>query len=309
MKNFYKTVLEQKYFDKKSDFYLNPNKMISAFDKPMDALRHYEKQIGKRLRPTDEISVISGLDENGTRFYALVSMDDGMNTEVRNLKDIKDWWNEEWDEKSEIVEEETTVTEASLQRLESHLKQGHPMLFISGHRGENSPSKNRANTWLLKRHFNISGFGYNEIEGHYPEEDENGNLKEVDEVSLVVYATPENEQKLLDLGMSVGKFLDQSSIMFIDSEGNGSYISTRDDSWVGSTGSKLKLGKFRKLDKNEIVDAFSKIQGKKFVFDSVSEEKRGRVGQYNEAQIRRQYLENLKKHRQNCVQEWEKLRR
>lgn len=105
MKNFYKTVLEQKYFDKKSDFYLNPNKMISAFDKPMDALKHYEKQIGKRLRPINEISVISGLDENGTRFYALVSIDDGINTEVRNLKDIEDWWDEEWDEKSEIVEE------------------------------------------------------------------------------------------------------------------------------------------------------------------------------------------------------------
>jgi len=201
---------------------------------------------------------------------------------------------------------EYIVIEASINRLKQHLKNGEPMLFISGYRGENTPEQNNANTWALKRYFNIAGFGYNEIKGHYKEERDNGKFEDVDEKSLVVYTTPDKEQLLLDEGMSVGIKLKQSSIMFIYSDGKAYYISTRNDSWVGSIGTRKYVGRFSELDKNDIVDAFSSIQGKKFIFENVSEDIRQKAGQYNDYVLQESFLENIRKNGINCIQEWEK---
>ena len=52
----------------------------------------------------------------------------------------------------------------------------------------------------------------------------------------------------------------------MDSNGQAMFISTRDDSWVGTTGTMMKLGKFTTQNIN---DFYTRIGGKEFKFETL----------------------------------------
>jgi hypothetical protein len=160
---------------------------------------------------------------------------------------------------------EDAINEASLSRFYQHYQKGEPIAFISADRGENTPQENKANYQKLKNYVQMAGFGYNKIKGGYVEE--NGK-RVVDESSIVIYATPDREKELRKLVMSLGIRFKQSSIMFINSKGEVSWISTRDDSWIGSIGTQKRLGKFKTSNIN---DFFTRIGKKEFKFTSLDE--------------------------------------
>lgn len=192
------------------------------------------------------------------------------------------------------------VQEASINRLKKHLDNHDAILFVTGSRHENTPKQNNENLADLKRYVRLAGFGFNEVTGHYPEEGQ-----DVVEKSLIVYAKSEQEEELFNLGLSLGKKFDQSSVLFVDSKGEAHFVSTRPDSWVGSVGSKMRLGKFTRMDDNTIEKAFTKIKGKKFKFDSVSEETKSRVGQYNDYVMCEQFKNVIQKYGSDCIQKWD----
>lgn len=196
---------------------------------------------------------------------------------------------------------EDAINEASLSRFYQHYSKGEPIAFISADRGENTPQENKANYQKLKNYVKMAGFGYNRIKGGYVEE--NGK-RVVDESSLVIYATPEREKELLKLVMSLGVKFKQSSIMFIDTKGDVSWISTRDDSWIGTIGTRKRLGKFKT---NNINDFFTRIGKKEFKFTSLDEE-----DGYHPSNAEKQLSEMFKKllnkvseTEKNVLDEWE----
>lgn len=189
------------------------------------------------------------------------------------------------------------LNEASLSRFYQHYQNKEPILFISADRSENDKTQNNKNFELLKRHIKLSGFGYNKIKGGYIE-----NGKRIDsENSLVIYASHDQEQELLDLGMSLGKYFKQDSIMFIDNNNNVYWISTRNDSSIGSIGTKKKLGKFKT---NQINDFFTKIGNKIFKFDELKESDIY-YPSLREKQLSKWYYDHLIKDRDNIVEVWE----
>ena len=166
----------------------------------------------------------------------------------------------------QIILEALQLNEASLGRLYQHLKNKDPIAFVSGDREDSEPGENKANRANLKRYLNLSGFGYNRIKGGYVEE---GGKRVDAESSFVIYSDKAREEQLRDLAIALGKKYKQSSILFVDSEGQAKFISTRNDSWVGPFGQTMKLGKFKTTNIN---DFYTKIGNKEFKFDTLEED-------------------------------------
>ena len=92
--------------------------------------------------------------------------------------------------------------------------------------------------------------------------------------------------------------------MFIDTKGDVSWISTRDDSWIGTIGTRKRLGKFKT---NNINDFFTRIGKKEFKFTSLDEE-----DGYHPSNAEKQLSEMFKKllgkvseTEKNVLDEWE----
>lgn len=164
-----------------------------------------------------------------------------------------------------MVNNQEIINEASLGRFWKHYNDNEPIAFISADRNENTKQENKANYQKLKNAVSMAGFGYNRIKGGYVEE---GGVRVEDENSLVIYASKDREKELLKLVMSLGIRFKQSSIMFIDTDGNVNWYSTRNDCWFGKIGTKKPLGKFQT---NNINDFFTKIGKKEFKFKSLDE--------------------------------------
>lgn len=160
---------------------------------------------------------------------------------------------------------ENIINEASLGRFWQHYNNQEPIAFISADRNENTKQENRANYQKLKNAVSMAGFGYNKIKGGYVEE---GGVRVEDENSIVIYGSKDREKELLKLVMSLGIRFKQSSIMFVDTDGNVNWYSTRNDCWFGKIGTKKPLGKFQT---NNINDFFTKIGKKEFKFKSLDE--------------------------------------
>lgn len=141
------------------------------------------------------------------------------------------------------------------------------MAFVSADRNENTKQQNARNFSTLKRHVRLAGFGYNRIKGGYVEE--GGKKVDAENSLLIIGNSAEDEKRVCDLAIGLGKMFDQSSIMFVDTNGDAQWISTREDSDVGPIGTIKKLGKFRT---NNINDFYSKLGNKTFKFDELKEE-------------------------------------
>ena len=190
------------------------------------------------------------------------------------------------------------LQEASLGRLYQHIKAKDPIAFVSGDRDENTASENKKNRTAIKRYIGLANFGYNKVKGGYVEE---GGKRVDSESSFVIYGTKEREDELCNLARSLGKKFDQSSILFVDSDGQAMFISTRDDSWVGATGTMMKLGKFTTKNIN---DFYTRIGNKEFKFETLEEE-----AKYNPSLSERMlcgsFIETLVKHGDDTIQLWE----
>ncbi len=194
---------------------------------------------------------------------------------------------------------EAFLNEASLGRFWQHYKEHKPMAFVSADRNENTKQQNARNFSTLKRHVRLAGFGYNRIKGGYVEE--GGKKVDAENSLLIIGNSAEDEKRVCDLAIGLGKMFDQSSIMFVDTNGDAQWISTREDSDVGPIGTIKKLGKFRT---NNINDFYSKLGNKTFKFDMLVEEAPYRPD-IRERHLREWFQQNLDKHGADTCQLWE----
>lgn len=201
----------------------------------------------------------------------------------------------------QIILEALQLNEASLGRLYQHLKNKDPIAFVSGDREDSEPGENKANRANLKRYLNLSGFGYNRIKGGYVEE---GGKRVDAESSFVIYSDKAREEQLRDLAIALGKKYKQSSILFVDSEGQAKFISTRNDSWVGPFGQTMKLGKFKTTNIN---DFYTKIGNKEFKFDSLTEESDliDNAPSVSDRCAREAFMHHLESKKDNVIDYWE----
>lgn len=160
------------------------------------------------------------------------------------------------------------ISEASLGRFWAHLKTGEPVAIISAERSENSPKQNRKNTEFARTFIKNAGFGFAKVKGGYSEIVNGVNVDVDSENSTIVYTTPDREEELRKLAMSIGIRFKQDSILFIDSKGNVSWIGTREDSSCGGIGRKKPLGEFHPV---QIGKYYSKIGKKHFSFTEIDE--------------------------------------
>lgn len=162
--------------------------------------------------------------------------------------------------------------EASLGRLRQHLEAGEPIAIISACRSDwnrKDPKENakinKAKTNELRSFILGMGFGFNRAIGGYTEIDSEGNKVEIkDEMSCIVYATPDREKELRTFAIGMGKRFKQDSILFVNTKKEAEWIFTRPDNFMGKpVASSFKLGDFHytQLDKY-----FTKIGKKNFSF-------------------------------------------
>ena len=184
-------------------------------------------------------------------------------------------------------------------RFETHLNNHDAIAALSGDRDGLNREQRKRNFREIKRLLGLAKFGYIRVKGGYREEDAYVD----DESSVIIFAPKEREKELRDLAVSMGKRFEQSSILFIDTKGDAQYISTRSDSWVGEIGTVRKLGKYKALKPQEMVDFYTRIRGRKFVFKAFEESVR-----YNpdirEKQLSKWFCDSLKKYGENVIEEW-----
>ena len=77
------------------------------------------------------------------------------------------------------------LLEASLGRLNTHLANKVPMVFIRADRSENSDDINKKNFSKLKEYTVLAGFSYNKVIGGFVEKTSNGTV-DVTENSWIV---------------------------------------------------------------------------------------------------------------------------
>ena len=163
------------------------------------------------------------------------------------------------------------LDEASLGRLKRHIDSGEPIAIISACRSDwskdpkENAAENKAKTRELRSFILGAGFGFNKAYGGYTEVLPDGTKAEVkDEMSSIVYATPDREKELRTFAIGMGKRFKQDSILFVNCKKEAEWIFTRPDNFMGKpVASSFKLGDFHytQLDKY-----FTKIGKKNFSF-------------------------------------------
>jgi len=176
------------------------------------------------------------------------------------------------DSVNESLNENFSLNEASLGRLVKHLDSKEPIAIISACRSDwdrkhpkENAKINKAKTAELRSFILGMGFGFNKAIGGYTEVTADGQKVEVkDEMSCIVYATPDREKELRTFAIGMGKKFKQDSILFISCDGKAEWIFTRPDNFMGKpVASSQPLGDFhpKQLDKY-----FTKIGKKNFSF-------------------------------------------
>lgn len=171
------------------------------------------------------------------------------------------------------VSEGFILTEASIKRLEAHLKKNEPIAIVSAERedwDENDDMHNRAMNNRYTKELRMlvlsQKFGFNKVRGGFVETNAKDSSKKVEkdsEKSTLIFSTPEREEELKKLAIALGKKYNQDSILFVDTKGEACFIDTRDN-----IGKVSPLGKYT----NQVLGKFyTKIKGKKFAFEPIVE--------------------------------------
>lgn len=197
---------------------------------------------------------------------------DYMSKQLRLLtENDKDYYESYFETASKSVDKYPLMTdeinEASLSRLWQHYHKGDPMLFISAEReGMSAEERNKVYD-RLQDEISLALFGFVKIVGGYVEDHNGVQVDKNNEKSCVVFGTKNTEKRLYKLGIRLGEFFSQDSILWVDSDSNAMWIFTRDTE-THKKGDVVKLGKFATSD---IGKYFTKIGKKKFVFKSIDE--------------------------------------
>ena len=197
---------------------------------------------------------------------------DYMSRQLRILtENDEDYYDNYFETASQSVDKYPLVTdeinEVSLSRLWQHYHEGDPMLFISAERaGMTAEERNRAYE-KLQSEIAHALFGFVKIVGGYVEDKDGVKIDRDNEKSCVVFGTKDTEKRLKNMGISLGSYFNQDSILWVDSSGNAEWIYTRDTN-DHKKGDVDKLGKFSTTN---IDKYFTKIGKKKFVFKSIDE--------------------------------------
>lgn len=216
-----------------------------------------------------------------------------------------------------IRESNVHLNEASLGRLKKHLMDKEPIAIISACRSDWDRKNPRANAQMnnaktqeLRTFILGAGFGFNKTIGGYTEVLDDGTEVEVkDEMSQVVYATPEREKELRTFAIGMGRRFKQDSILFVGCDGKAEWIFTRKDNFMKKPiASSMPLGEFKCA---QIGKYFTKIGKKNFSF-AVESENIVRYTQIAEEQaipttIEMRGLDFMKKNLKVCVesgQDW-----
>ena len=124
--------------------------------------------------------------------------------------------------------------------------------ILTSYRGENKPSKNKSDFKRLQQQIRSADLGFFKLVAHGQEEDEDGKVQSVKELSLFV---PGISYKLATSLMDEYK---QFAIVYSGPETKGNI------SLVEKGGKQTNLGKFHP---QKIAQFYSKVKGKSFVFE------------------------------------------
>ena len=170
------------------------------------------------------------------------------------------------------VEKQDSLTEASLSRLIDHMNKGDVIAIITGYRTDQTvrqnTSANKQIAAALRRH----GFGFHKAVGGYVEDVHrpDGAIEQVDvdgERSMIVYASPKDQDVMFNLVKSLGHRFKQDSVLLVDKNNQACWYYTNDTS-KHKHGDVVPLGEFHaKL----IGKYYTKINKKHFVFKTLEE--------------------------------------
>lgn len=159
----------------------------------------------------------------------------------------------------------TVILESSLSRILSHVE-NKSFGMISACRAERSHNQNKELTANLKNKIRAAGFGYININGSYVENSGTDNETVVKEKSFIVIGNTEEETKrLFSFLMAAGEQYNQECIFFKPFNDTQGYLY-----FTNGTNDKLAVGDFHPM---RIGDYYTEMQGKKFSFIQLNEEK------------------------------------
>lgn len=170
------------------------------------------------------------------------------------------------------LEKQDTITEASMSRLVDHMNKGDPIAIITGYRNDQTVRTNiDANKQIalaLRQH----GFGFHRAAGGYVEDvtRDDGTVEEIEvdgERSMIVYASPKDQDDMFNLIKSLGHKFKQDSVLLVDKNKQACWYYTNKTS-KHDRGDIVKLGEFHPV---RIGKYFTKIGKKSFTFKSLEE--------------------------------------
>lgn len=175
----------------------------------------------------------------------------------------------------ESKKEDKNLIEASIGRLKQHLDSGDVFVVVSAFRQEYSRSENhkrqRKLIGLIKSHTlskpNESKIGHFDVVGGFDEEGKDGKKKTVEEISTFTVGKSDQTDKILKLGLSLGKEFEQDSILYCH-DGKVYEVFTRNTK-EHNIGYEKLLGKYHYDIMNQ---DYSRIRGHRFTASKVSEE-------------------------------------
>ena len=186
-----------------------------------------------------------------------------------------------------------------LENLQKHFADGDAIaVFSVMHKGI-SDDERKMNLDKLKGKVKLAHFAKNEIVGEYLEAD--GSVTE--ERTFSIFAGPERAQEVRDFAYGMGKKYKQDVVLY-GFDGTLKYISTKDDSSIGSIGTTVEIG--NKLDLAELEKFFSKAGGREFRLREISADISHSYDSFMTRQISDLWDQTYKKYGPDAVEQWDK---
>lgn len=164
------------------------------------------------------------------------------------------------------------LVESSLSRIHSKIEK-HSAGAITAYRGEFTKKENQERNKKLLSYLTSSGYSVTSVKGSYIENHGSSDQREVGEHSYFVVnhkVDGDDGGKLEADLIKLGRLFDQDSILSVRNKGEASLIGTsRRDNAYPSYGQRIKVGKGK--FGGAVGAFFSRINGRKFTFESLSE--------------------------------------
>lgn len=178
-------------------------------------------------------------------------------TNTKSFREFNEDSHDEWQ----------TLDEAGLSRVLTHLD-GRNVGIITAFRGEYTYQENRARNRQLQADIRSAGFGFLRVEGHYPENEDTPEEREVEEESMLVIGTSGDDHgRLKGFLKSAGAKYGQDSVLMKPWDSSDALLF-----YTKSSEAPMNIGEFS-LDPKKIQKMFSKFKRHKFVFARIAEQR------------------------------------